>query len=229
MIGAGSRAPREWHFLQLTLFMAAWMLLAPQLKDRWLVQAVLQLFVLNSVLVAIWVNPEWRHARTILIGLWLVSLASSLVGMAPLTERSARLALHAETATLVPLLALISTGMLRFVYRRRRFTSDSVFATIAVYLLIALLFARLYLWLIAGNPQSFNLPVPAAERTQQLLHIDLFYYSLITQASVGYGDILPVSETARMLAVMQAIVGQFYMAVVVAVFVGMYAAHRQTE
>ena len=40
---------------------------------------------------------------------------------------------------------------------------------------------------------------------------------------MGYGDILPISETARTLAVIEATVGQFYVAVIVAVFVGMYA------
>jgi hypothetical protein len=36
-----------------------------------------------------------------------------------------------------------------------------------------------------------------------------------------------VSDAARMLAVIQAVVGQFYMAVVVAIFVGMYATQRR--
>ena len=81
--------------------------------------------------------------------------------------------------------------------------------------------------LIGWNPQSFALPVPASERTPHLLHIDMVYYSLITQCSVGYGDILPRSDAARMIAVIQAVVGQFYMAVVVAVFVGMYATQRR--
>jgi len=60
-----------------------------------------------------------------------------------------------------------------------------------------------------------------------LLQVDLLYYSLITQCSVGYGDVLPQSDAARMLAVIQAVVGQFYMAVVVAIFVGMYATQRR--
>jgi hypothetical protein len=42
--------------------------------------------------------------------------------------------------------------------------------------------------------------VAAADRTQNLLQSDLLYFSLITLATVGYGDILPASETARMLA-----------------------------
>ena len=48
------------------------------------------------------------------------------------------------------------------------------------------------------------------------------YFSLVTLATVGYGDILPRSDTARMVAMIEAVVGQFYVAVIVAIFVGMY-------
>jgi len=43
---------------------------------------------------------------------------------------------------------------------------------------------------------------------------DLFYFSFCTQTTLGYGDIVPVSHFARALAVTQAMIGQFYVAVV---------------
>jgi len=49
----------------------------------------------------------------------------------------------------------------------------------------------------------------------------------VTLATVGYGDILPVTTTARMLAMIEAVVGQFYVAVVVAIFVGKYSSQRR--
>jgi hypothetical protein len=55
----------------------------------------------------------------------------------------------------------------------------------------------------------------------------MIYYSMITLATVGYGDILPLTDTARTLAVLEATVGQFYVAVIVAVFVGMYSSQRR--
>jgi hypothetical protein len=50
------------------------------------------------------------------------------------------------------------------------------------------------------------------------------YFSLVTLATVGYGDVLPATHTARMLAMFQAVIGVFYLAVVVAMFVGTYAS-----
>ena len=207
--------------------MLAWMLVAPQLRDRWLLHLLLQALLLNAVLVTLWSNPEWQRLRGVALGLWLVSVTGSLVVLAPVPERWALLALAAETASLLPLLALISIGILRFVYHSRSLTIDGIFATIVVYVLIALTFARLYLLLMGLDPQSFDLGVPAAGLSPYQTQVDLLYFSLITLATVGYGDILPVSDTARMLAMIEAVVGQFYVAVIVAVFVGMYASQRR--
>jgi len=223
----GPAVRREWWFTQLTLFVGAWMLVAPALEDRWLTHLLLQLFLLNAVLMTLKVNPEWGLARGITVGLWLLALAGSLIAFAPVPHAWERLARGAETMSLLPLLVLLAAGILRFVYRSRRLTVDGIFATMVAYVIIALIFSRLYLLLIMANPASFALPVAATQRTPHLLQVDLLYYSLVTQCSVGYGDILPVSEAARMLAVIQAILGQFYMAVVVAIFVGMYAAQRR--
>jgi len=220
---------REWWFTQLTLFIWGWMLVAHRLEDRWLMHLLLQLFLLNAVLMTLKVNPEWRQARHAIVGLWVLALAGSLIAFAPVPGDWERVARAAETVSVIPLLALLSAGILRFVYRSRRLTIDGVFATVAVYTIVAIMFSRLYVLLLAANPQSFSLPVAVAERMPHLLQVDMVYYSLITQCSVGYGDILPVSETARMLAVIQAVVGQFYMAVVVAIFVGMYASQRRPD
>jgi hypothetical protein len=214
---------REWWFTQLTIFIWGWMLLAPRLQDRWLVQLLLQVVLLNAVLMTLRANPEWKNLRNLMLGLWGLSLAGSILAASPLPPEWEAMARDVATISILPLLALLATGIVRFVYRSRRLTIDGIFATMVAYLIVALAFAQVYLLIVGGDPQSFVLPVPAAERTHQLLHIDMVYYSLITQCSVGYGDVLPRSDTARMIAAIQAVIGQFYMAVVVAIFVGMYA------
>ena len=224
----GSALPRgQWRFLQLTLFIGAWMLLSPLLKDRWITQVLLQVFLLNSVLVTLWANPEWHAVRRILLTVWIVSLGGSLLALVPLSQGWHRLARTAEIASTIPLLAMLAFGILRFVFRGKSLTSDGLFATVAVYLFIALFFAQVYLLLLEWNPASFNLDV--ANQPPPLLQSNLLYFSMITLATVGYGDILPVSETARTLAVIEATIGQFYIAVIVAVFVGMYAAQRHNS
>ena len=215
---------REWWFTQLTLFIWGWMLLAPRLQHRWLLQLLLQVILLNAVLMTLKANPEWKSLRSLMLGLWGLALAGSMLAFTPLPPAWEAVARDVATVSILPLLTLLAVGIVRFVYRSRRLTIDGIFATIVAYMIVALAFAQVYLLIVGWDPQSFVLPVPASERTHQLLHVDMVYYSLITQCSVGYGDILPRSDAARMIAVIQAVVGQFYMAVVVAVFVGMYAS-----
>ena len=59
--------------------------------------------------------------------------------------------------------------------------------------------------------------------TDALPHV-LTYYSFVTLTTVGYGDISPVSPAARTLAWMEAVTGQFYLAVIVAGLVSLLAA-----
>ena len=217
----------EWRFLQLTLFIGAWMLLSPSLQHRGMVEALLQFFLLNTLLVTLWANPSWRTGRGIVFGVWLVSVAGSAIALAPLPVHWHRLGRTLEIATTLPLLALLAVGILQYIFRNRTLTVDGIFATVTVYLMIAMIFSMLYLLLVVWNPASFNLQ--AEGMPPQLLQSNLLYFSLITLATVGYGDILPVSETARTLAVIEATVGQFYVAVIVAVFVGMYATQRRNS
>lgn len=215
----------DWRFLQLTLLIGGWMLVSPLMQDRWLVQLLLQVFLINTLLVTLWANPTWHRGRSVVVGIWLLSLAGSVLALAPLPADWQRLGRTAEIVLTMPLVALLAAGILSFVFRTRQLTIDGLFATITVYLLIGLLFALMYQALAEWNPASFNLT--ASETTPQKLQGDLLYFSLVTLATVGYGDILPVSSTARALAVIEATVGQFYIAVIVAVFVGMYAAQQR--
>jgi hypothetical protein len=52
------------------------------------------------------------------------------------------------------------------------------------------------------------------------------YYSFVTLATLGYGDIVPRSEVARGLTIMEAVAGQLYLAVLVARLVSLYVSGK---
>jgi hypothetical protein len=217
----------RWRFLTLTLLMCGWLLLMPLVGGAWRVELLLEASMLITLLVTVWANPNWRGLRNVLIALWMISVTGTLLSMATADHPSWRWSRTLELLTLVPLMAMLAGGILAFVLRQRTLTFDSIFATIAAYLLVAGLFAQIYLCLLTWDPTSFSLPVDLAGRPLHLLHSDMTYFSLVTLATVGYGDILPATSTARMLSMFQAVTGQFYVAVVVAIFVGMYSRQRQ--
>lgn len=104
------------------------------------------------------------------------------------------------------------------ILRARRAGFDEVLGACNLYMWIAVIFACFYTLIFKFDHEAFHL--------QDALHkgagVDalrqnfdtLFYFSFVTQTTLGYGDIVPVAPLARSLAVTQAIIGQFYVAVV---------------
>lgn len=216
----------RWRFLLLTLLICAYLLTAPLIVGSWPVQMVLEALLLATVLVTVSANPGWRRLRSVLVVLWLLSMAGTLLSVFSIRPELRQWYRTTELMTLVPVLVAVAAGKLAFVRRERTLTVDSIFATVAAYLLLALLFTQFYLCLLIWDPESFSLTVEDARRSVPQLQADMTYFSLVTLATVGYGDVVPVSHAARMLATLQAVVGQFYFAVVVALFVGSYSSQK---
>ncbi|NJD30444.1 MAG: hypothetical protein FIB04_00965 [Gammaproteobacteria bacterium] len=216
---------RQWRFLQLTIVMVAWMLLSPVLEARWSGHLAMQVLLLNLMLVTLWANPRWRIGRLVVAALWLLSVVASMVSVFGITQRWVQIDRTVDIALVVPVSIACAVGVLAFAFRSRRPTLDGVFAMVVVYFLIAMIFAELYYLALVWNPDALHLLKPTAELSPRELRSQLLYYSLVTLSTVGYGDILPTSPTMRMLAGIEAVTGQFFVAVAVALFVGMWAAH----
>jgi Ion channel len=107
-------------------------------------------------------------------------------------------------------------------FRRQPLSLDSVFGAICGYLLLGMAWGVLYSMLDTLWPGSFEVGDRLAEQVQANgSRIHLFtYYSFITLTTVGYGDVAPLSTPARTCAWLEALTGQFYLAVLVAGLVG---------
>ena len=107
-------------------------------------------------------------------------------------------------------------------FRRHELSLDSVFGAICGYLLLGMAWGVLYSMLDAIWPGSFEVGNRLAEQVRaDHSRIHLFtYYSFITLTTVGYGDVTPLSTPARTCAWLEALTGQFYLAVLVAGLVG---------
>ena len=85
---------------------------------------------------------------------------------------------------------------------------------VSIYLLLAYTWAALYGAVFSLYPGSFHL---GTDRQS-----DLLYFSLVTLTTVGYGDVVPLSGEARMLAALEAVTGVLYIAITVAILVSGY-------
>jgi hypothetical protein len=119
--------------------------------------------------------------------------------------------------------------ILRYILTEPEVTQDTVWGAMCAYIMIGLVFAIGYSWLERIAPGSFR-GVTAAEARQTW---EFIYFSLVTMTTLGYGDIVPVHEGARSVATIQAILGQFFVAVLVARIVASLASkprnHGQSD
>jgi hypothetical protein len=118
-------------------------------------------------------------------------------------------------------LGFVLFHFLRFILTSPKVNSEVLCAAVATYLLMGLLWSSAYALVARLNSAAFA-GVPAG--SQPLHGIDALYFSLITLTTVGYGDITPVSGPARMLAMMEAIAGTTYMAVLIARLVSIHSS-----
>lgn len=216
----------QWRFLQLTLVIVAWLLVSPHIDSRFGGHIAMHVLLFDLMLVTIWANPQWRHLGRVVWVLWGISLLASTLSIMDATPQWRQLERTVDIALIAPVTLACIVGVLDFVFRAERPTVDGVFAMVVVYLLIAMVFAELFYVLVVWNQEAFHFLQPVAEMQPRELRAELIYYSLVTISTVGYGDILPVSPSARTLATIEAVVGQFYVAVVVATFVAMYTTHH---
>jgi Ion channel len=210
----------NWRFLQLTVYLVVFWIFFPLLGEKWLAQILVQLFVLNSILVSASATGESSQLKKLLWIIWGIGMIASLIGLFGVPPEIHTVLIYVENIfRLISLLICIAI-ILSTVFRSHRITVDAIFGAFVAYLLLAFSFGLVYRMLIFWNPESFkgiNNPPRIG---------DLAYFSLVTIATLGYGDIIPSSHTARMISVFEAVLGQFYVAVIVAVVVGTYISQR---
>jgi len=112
-----------------------------------------------------------------------------------------------------------AVAMLRSLQHSRTLWLDSLAAALCVYLLLGLCFAFGYAIIQRLDSSAFNLRVPSSAKGWGQLG-ELFYFSFVTLTTLGYGDVVPLSNEARTLASLEALVGQLYLAVLVSYLVG---------
>ena len=115
--------------------------------------------------------------------------------------------------------------VLRRVFQEGPITRQRIEGAIAVYLLIGLMWTYIYRFLEALKPGAFQFP-SGTDGTSERRFSPLLYFSFITLTTLGYGDIVPVHPAARSLAMVEALIGQLYPAILIARLVSLEIASK---
>jgi hypothetical protein len=155
-------------------------------------------------------RPE-RYIRWLALLLGVAGLTAALIAQ---LFGSTSVSYGVVGGTSVVLIAVAMASLASKLVDRPVVDITTVLGVLCIYLLFALFFASLNQLLGAFTAHFLNGTRDPATPS------DLLYFSVITLATVGYGDITPATEIARAVVVVEALIGQLYLVSVVATVIG---------
>lgn len=171
----------------------------------------------SLLLVGVWTLRSFRRWFPLALGLValdLVSVALSLILGGFVWSLLSYLSFFA--------FCLLSAALaLRFILTHREIDLNHLMGAMSAYLLLGMIWAALFAILRLFDPGALaNVAVAPGQPGEAG---ELLYFSFVTLTTLGYGDLTPVSPLARNLALLEAVVGQLFVAVLIATLIGRIA------
>lgn len=224
------RQYRPWRFLVLLVTLILLLVIQPMARgfsSRGPVLDVLYSLVLVAAILS-FSEGRWPRLAALLLGVpallgrWLAyMLASDGEDFLTLSDHIIE----------ILFLGFVAVMILRAIFMQGSVSVDSIFGAVCAYLLLGMAWGSLYSSIEVLQPGSFQATEKMADALQspEARGAVFLYYSFVTMTTVGYGDITPVSPPARTLAWLEAMMGQFYIAVLVAFLVGIRISEGRGE
>jgi voltage-gated potassium channel Kch len=200
---------RRYTILFYTLLLT--MVAAPLLAALELPGALIEVFLAANLIAAV-VPISAGKGHPVLV----VILTAAWVAR-PVTVWFDNPALSAMTLGLLTLIGLLAAGnVLRFAMQAKHVDTEHLYAALSTYMLAGIFFGLFYWVLEQIRPGTFA-------GSGEFSRMSAFYFSFVTLATLGYGDIVPRTDVARGLAIIEGVGGQLFLAVLVARLVSLYA------
>lgn len=175
---------------------------------------ILELLLAASLLAALLPIHAVRRRSYLLAALVVVWLAR------PVTVWLNQNVLSATTLGIWTLIGLLAAAAaLRFAMGASQVDAEHLYAALSAYLLAGIYFGLFYWVLEQSSPGAFTV-------TSHFSQTGAIYFSFVTLATLGYGDIVPSGDIARSMAIVEGVGGQLFLAVLVARLVSLYSKPR---
>ncbi len=210
--------PLPGRFSSLLVTILLLLLLRPFLEGF-----VVARFLLTALFTATLVSALYsvsRPAWAFTLGLALIVPAIALTWL-PHAVTVPRLELGRYLFTLLAF-AFTAVVMVIHTLQAKRVTVEQISGALSAYLLMGLVWGLAYFLLESAAPGSLSFGSVSDEARFSAS----VYYSFVTLTTLGYGDILPLTDRARSLAYVEAVIGQIYLAVLVGKLVGMFVSAK---
>ena len=113
----------------------------------------------------------------------------------------------------------------RRIFAKAQADSESIFGALCVYLFVGFTFGNIFMLVTYFNSKAFYLD-PQANSHTVFDRLDSVYYSFGTMTSLGATGITPVTGEARLLTILEALVGVLFLAVLVSRLLSAYGVNR---
>ncbi len=202
-----------WHHRYTVLFytLLGTMVAAPILSALKFNGTLIETLLAACLLAAILPVGTVRNRPYLLMAIvvvWLARMVTAWLGHRLLSEMTLGI------WTLIGLLAAIAA--LRFAMGAAQVDAEHLYAALSAYLLAGVYFGLCYWVLEQTKPGAFSF-------TGEFSQASAIYFSFVTLATLGYGDIAPRADVARSIAIVEGVGGQLFLAVLVARLVSLYS------
>jgi voltage-gated potassium channel len=160
---------------------------------------------------------EWRTDRIVAVAAAVIAIVCNWARYALPSGGGTAIGVAHDFA-LALFFSFAVVEILRGIFRQRAIRADDVLGSVCGYLLAGAAWASLHSLVDYLAPASFTLneSVGAQLDGWHTRHAVFDYFSLVTLSTMGYGDVTPIRAPALTLSWMEAVFGQFYIAIVVA-------------
>ncbi|MCI0382283.1 MAG: potassium channel family protein [Chlamydiae bacterium] len=208
-------------FNQLLLFLLLLIIFHPY--DTGLQYLTLWHLFFSGVLLTAIFNCSHTN-RIKIIGL-IIGIPTFFIIWTSLFVPSEQIFLLSQIATFIFLIFSIFSLLHRVILGK--ITADLIRGTVCVYLMIGFAFSILYSLLEFAKTGAFHLEHPHTPFFATSIYpSELLYFSFVTLLAMGYGDITPTENIGQTMAVLEGLIGQFYLAVIVAKIVTIYSRKK---
>ncbi len=127
-------------------------------------------------------------------------------------------------------IVICATSIVNQVVLHAKVTVETLRGVICAYFLVAFAFAYVYFLIEFAMPGSFTNLFPETNFLQHTHFIsEMMYFSFVTLLTIGFGDIAPLHDISRTFVIIEGIIGQFYIAILVARLVAVYSFYSNQE
>ena len=113
--------------------------------------------------------------------------------------------------------------LFREIFKTKIIDSHIIGSAVSIYVLIGIFWYLLFMFLLMVDPDSFDI----RNFNPEMVSIDMIYFSFTTLTTLGYGDITPVSYTAKMWSITEAMMGVMFLAVMISRVVSLFGTKKK--